>query len=388
MMKGKKHKKSILDKIVYYTVTLVVGVVCGLSVAILIISRDFIPIPDHNGALPILLWFAACVYAAGHLHIIVHEGGHLFAGLMNGYTFLSYRIRSFMLIKEDGKEEGRYRIKRYSVAGTLGQCLMMPPVGDTYHFPYLLYNLGGSIANIITSFICLLLYLILPESRFLSVFLITTFVIGIVFAMMNGIPMKLSGIANDGYNACSLGRDREALHAFWISLNVNGRMLQSTGLKELPEEWFRFSKDWDLWNPMICGQGVMRYAYLYATQQINEAMELAEFLVAEAPGLLELHKNELRCELLFRDIIMERDPDEIDEFYTKDLKKYVMATKTQLTRIRLLYAYELLVKNNLKAAGKQLAAFEKAAKNYPYPSTVEEERKLMNYITGRERAFR
>ena len=39
-----------------------------------------------------------------YLHIIFHEGGHLLCGLMTGYTFVSFRVGSFMWEKQkDGK---------------------------------------------------------------------------------------------------------------------------------------------------------------------------------------------------------------------------------------------------------------------------------------------
>ncbi len=39
----------------------------------------------------------------GFLQIIIHEAGHLVCGLASGYRFVSFRILSFTLIREDGK---------------------------------------------------------------------------------------------------------------------------------------------------------------------------------------------------------------------------------------------------------------------------------------------
>ena len=57
------------------------------------------------------------------LQIVVHEAGHLVFGLLTGYQYSSFRIGSFMWVKLDGK----IRLKRYSMSGTGGQCLMAPP---------------------------------------------------------------------------------------------------------------------------------------------------------------------------------------------------------------------------------------------------------------------
>src|SRR5699024_5270507 len=53
-------------------------------------------------------------------HIIIHELGHLIFGLATGYSFVSFRVGSITIIREDGK----FKNKKYSIPGTGGQCLM------------------------------------------------------------------------------------------------------------------------------------------------------------------------------------------------------------------------------------------------------------------------
>lgn len=60
------------------------------------------------------------------IQIIIHEAGHLVFGLLSGYEFVSFRIGSITLAKYDNK----YCFKRFHIAGTGGQCLMMPMVED------------------------------------------------------------------------------------------------------------------------------------------------------------------------------------------------------------------------------------------------------------------
>ena len=81
------------------------------------------------------------------LQIVVHEAGHLVFGRLTGYQYSSFRIGSFMWVKLDGK----IRLKRYSMSGTGGQCLMAPPEMVDGKIPYVLYNFGGAIANIVVS---------------------------------------------------------------------------------------------------------------------------------------------------------------------------------------------------------------------------------------------
>ena len=89
------------------------------------------------------------VYIATLLHTIIHEGGHLVFGLLTGYKFISFRVGSFMLKKEDKK----LVFKRFTLAGTGGQCLMSPPELKNERMPYVMYNLGGALMNIVFSII-------------------------------------------------------------------------------------------------------------------------------------------------------------------------------------------------------------------------------------------
>ena len=64
-----------------------------------------------------VLLLLIAVYLGLLVHIVLHEGGHLAAGLATGYSFVSFRIGSIML----QKKEGRLRVCRYQLAGTGGQ---------------------------------------------------------------------------------------------------------------------------------------------------------------------------------------------------------------------------------------------------------------------------
>ena len=54
----------------------------------------------------------------------------------------------------------------------------------------------------------------------LAAFLLFLAVIGGFTAAMNGIPLRLGNIDNDGRNALSLGRAPAALRAFWVQMKV------------------------------------------------------------------------------------------------------------------------------------------------------------------------
>lgn len=79
------------------------------------------------------------------LLVILHEGGHLVCGLMSGYRFISFRIFSFTFIRL----HGHLTVRRFSIAGTGGQCLLCPPDRPVDEIPTGWYNMGGVLANIV-----------------------------------------------------------------------------------------------------------------------------------------------------------------------------------------------------------------------------------------------
>ena len=61
--------------------------------------------------------------------------------------------------------------------------------------PYVLYNLGGVIFNVITSLIFIVIYSI-SLWKLLSLAMIMSAIMGFASALVNGIPMKVGDINN------------------------------------------------------------------------------------------------------------------------------------------------------------------------------------------------
>lgn len=147
----KKNSGQLLMILIY----LMLGAVCGL---LMIMTVDSV-YTDTLSAGKYLMIFALTLvfmYAAILLQIIIHESGHLVFGLLSGYGFRSFRIGSLILLKE----ENGVKLRRIHIAGTAGQCIMSPPDMKDGKIPYVLYNLGGSLMNLISSTVFILLSLL------------------------------------------------------------------------------------------------------------------------------------------------------------------------------------------------------------------------------------
>ena len=109
---------------------------------------DLLNAPDQPSILQFLIIAALLLGLAGSilLQFIIHEAGHLVFGLLSGYRFASFRIGNLMLIRQNG----RIRLRRLSLPGTGGQCLLIPPDLKNGRLPVVCYLMGNAILNLVS----------------------------------------------------------------------------------------------------------------------------------------------------------------------------------------------------------------------------------------------
>jgi hypothetical protein len=314
------------------------------------------------------------------LHVVLHELGHLICGLLSGYRFISFSVGHMMLVKENGK----LKKKKYGVAGVSGQCLMSPPEPVNGAYPFLLYNLGGCCMNFIVSGIFLTLFLVLREVVAYSEFIFLPIAFeGVILGIINVLPIKMGGISTDGHNIVSLQKSELSRRDFWVLLTISARMARGGRLNDLPDSWFEVTEGYDFNDTISANVATLRLGWLIEHHDFAEAKALAERILHEGEKLVELLKNEVRCELLFLEIIGEENPkrqDSIEQLYTHELKKYIKSSKNQLPKLRLMYAYEKIVSRNDGMARKYYESFKKNSLTYPYAGDLKTERELLEIV--------
>lgn len=373
--KNKDKKKSSLLVILVSIFMMLIGFFGGFFM------MDYIEKSGNLKRFGFLYVFICFVffYMVAFIQIVIHEAGHLVCGLISGYGFSSFRIGSFMWLKENGK----IKFKRFSLAGTGGQCLMIPPELVAGKMPYVLYNLGGSLANLITGLLCLGLYFIAKDIPFLSDFLLINVCIGVAFALMNGIPIKSGMVTNDGYNAFSLGKDKAAIKALWLQLKINEQVSKGVRLKNMSDNWFVPPADEEMKNNLVAAIGVFNCNRLMDAHKFEEADKLMEHYLSIDSEIIDLHRNLLICDRIFCELTSENRDDVIEDLYDKDYNKFVKAMKNFPSIIRTEYAYALLYEKDKEKAKKIMEQFEKIAKTYPYASEIDAERELIEIADGK-----
>ena len=368
-MKTKKRKAGDIIGIIFY---MLIGAGCGLLMVDLIetMQVDEQSMPQF---VAMLIFLFLIMYLAIFLQIVIHEGGHLIFGLLTGYKFSSFRVGSFMWIEEDGK----IKFKRYSLAGTGGQCLMAPPEMVNGRFPVVLYNLGGSIINALSGILFLIFALLTRPWPLVYYFFIIMAIVGVAFALMNGIPLSMGLVNNDGKNALSLGKDPKALRAIWIQLTMNHLLAHGVCITEMPEEWFLEPTEEDLQNNLTSALAVFRCSRLMEQRCFEEAKAETERLVNGDNAVAGIHKNMLKNDLIFYELIGECNKQRIDELNDKQQKQVAKAMRQNPSIMRTEYAYALFYEDNSVKAETIKADFDKMISSYPYQVEIESERRFM-----------
>lgn len=317
------------------------------------------------------------IFIIGYLfHIIIHEGGHLIFGLLSGYSFVSFRVGSLTLIREDGK----FKLKRFNIPGTAGQCLMMPPTIEDGQYPFILYNLGGVLANIIVSLISIIIAINIKDLTYTKLILILSSIGGIFAALTNGIPLKIGGISNDAHNIMTMLKDSDSKKSFYLQLRVNGLLSKGTRIKDISYKFFKLKEDMDYRNPLNFSLILINHVYHLDNMDFERASETLDFGQDHIDGAILVHKMEIASERMFLELIGGCDREKIEDLYDKNLKKYIKASKFMIGKKRLMMAYEAFYNKDRDKALKHYEELKDLTKTYPIKGEADMELMLGQYI--------
>ena len=323
-----------------------------------------------------ILWMLIAVLLAFILHIILHEGGHLVAGLLTGYRFVSFRFLNFTLINKDGRLQWR----NFELAGTGGQCLMAPPDKPLEQIDTRWYNAGGVLANILIVLLSLVLVWAFDLPHWLNELLIIMAFIGIVTALTNGIPMKLGGVANDGYNLLQMEKDLPGKQSFCNILDINARSQEGETYSKMPERLFALPQPIDWKNSMHVGSVLSAATRLLALHQWEDAYQLLTEALNHKDEYMMLYQQETENMMIQACILTGRD-DEAQLHYTQEVQKHISQhASTQSDKQFTSMAIALVLDNDRPKAEKILHNLEANRDKYIHQSDVAMSLDLMHHI--------
>ena len=300
----------------------------------------------------ILTYFFVFLYASIYFQTIIHEGGHLVMGLLTGYRFLSFRVGSFMWIKQNGK----IRFGRFSMPGTGGQCLLtMPEPKDDGSYPYALYNWGGVLFNLISVVLSFIILIFFRFNPYVASFSVIMALVGIYLAILNGIPFPGAMIPNDAANVRLIGKSPSSYRSMRITNQTVQEIANGTGTADLPDEWFVRPSIEEMQNPITTTLAVMACDRLISKQDYTGAKEEIRDLLNAPIAVSPYHRNYLQAQLLLCLLLTEHTADEINALYTKPLKNFIqMMSSTIFFCSPAISAYWHVISKIFKAVNKNL----------------------------------
>ena len=323
-----------------------------------------------------IAWMLVAVLIAFILNVVLHEGGHLVAGLLTGYRFVSFRFLNWTIIRRNG----RLQWGNYELAGTGGQCLMAPPDRPVDKIDTRWYNAGGVLANLLIVVISALLLWAFDLPTWLDELLVIMIILGLLIGVGNGIPLKMGGVATDGLNLLQLEKDIPGKQCFCNILEFNALSQEGVPYDEMPEHIFALPQPIDWVNSMHVGAALLAATRMVAVHQWEEAYRLLTEAHEHSDEYMVLYQLEVENMMTQVCIAMGRD-DEARQHYSDKVAKHAerhasTQSDKQLTKM----AVALALENDRPKAEAVLHELETGRDEYIHQGDVALSLNLMRWL--------
>ena len=323
-----------------------------------------------------IAWMLVAVLIAFILNVVLHEGGHLVAGLLTGYRFVSFRFLNWTIIRRNG----RLQWGNYELAGTGGQCLMAPPDRPVDQIDTRWYNAGGVLANLLIVVISALLLWAFDLPAWLDELLVIMIILGLFIGVGNGIPLKMGGVATDGLNLLQLEKDIPGKQFFCNILEFNALNQEGVPYDEMPEHIFALPQPIDWVNSMHVGAALMAATRMIAVHQWEEAYRLLTEAHEHSDEYMELYRLEVENMMTQVCIAMGRN-DEARQHYSDKVAKHIERhAPTQSDKLLTKMAVALALENDRPKAEAMLHELETGRDKYIHQGDVALSLDLMRWL--------
>ena len=302
---------------------------------------------DISEGILVFLVAVASMIVSFMILVPIHELGHLVCGLLTGYKFVSFRVFNYTILKENG----RFKVKKFGVAGTGGQCLLTPPELPLEQIPTGWYNFGGVLANIVMLLIALPFFF-LDLNPFVAEALGVFVATDAIMILLNGFPMQAGGVGNDGYNIKLLKKNLLSKRGIVNQLRANALIQNGVRPKDMPDELFIIPDDIDYHNALEISIPLMYASRLIDRKEYKEALEIIEDLYSHKDEIMPLYVKEIACELAFL-YMRTGNSDKAEAILDKDLMKYIETYRKMMSsKERLICAIALYIEKDESKAGQ------------------------------------
>lgn len=235
------------------------------------------------------------------LGVVLHELGHYVGGRLTGYRFVSFRVLKWLWARG-----GHGKLKFTTSPGVvLGQCLMEPP-DDEATFRFMLYNVGGVLANFITAAACFVPMLFVPRESIWWDFLLAWFVMNLVMGITNIVPIKK--LTNDGANIQQARKSAQGKRALYIMLKANAEMTKGRRQIDFDDDFFVFDGTPDVSNYLVAHIMLLRASQLEEQGHYDPSYQIL-LRMERDPKLPVVISAQLQLNLLYHELVLFGDDE-------------------------------------------------------------------------------
>lgn len=214
-------------------------------------------------------------------------------------------------------------------------------------------------------------------------------------------------MGNDGYNAFTLSKRKDARIAVEKTLLANKWMSDNMRVKDMPKEWFLMDKKAEqifynvleqsdkeeksnkeekiqglqelLSDNLVVSHVLMKMNYFMDRHEFKKAEKVGRILLENAE-LIDLHELSIKADLLYIEVIGERRKEVVNAILDEKVKKKMKLLDSLPAIYRVWYAFYSLYEPEQKKAKKAKEQFEKLAIHYPYLGDIISERELIEIV--------
>ena len=194
---------------------------------------------------------------------------------------------------------------------------MLPPEMPVEQVPFFWYNAGGVIMNVVFALFPLILLLKCNLTVWWSSWCIMMVIVGLSLAVLNGIPMRLGGMQNDGMNILILFRTPEKRKDFVRQLQIAVTATEGKRVSEMPTEWFDCDPVDDYRELLRLASRLNHQSRLIDEGRFLEAHALVEDLLEHFNELPQIVQFELAGEYIFTECLTGGRKEVIEKYWTK-----------------------------------------------------------------------
>jgi hypothetical protein len=280
------------------------------------------------------------------------------------------------------KEKNKMKIKKYAVADTAGECVMMPPEIKKGKYPYVLFRISGIAMNLATAIIAIILLLVVnPIGKYpWNMWCVIYAVVGIITSLYNGIPVIIDGIPNDGYVLLHMLESKEARLAVHSQLLIYAFLSKGGSYSDVPYEQFCFNSTGEIRNFLVIRVKMLEYKWHLEHLDFVQAAKCLEATNQFFNSLPRSQQYEINSEKMFVEILCDKDDDIISKLYNSDVRKYIEDSQDTLTKNRIQMAYNAGIKQDMREAHKNYMQLKSGAKSAPIKGETELQLMLGEYV--------